>query len=399
MTSTSPTCIFCDNVLGQETKPEHILLSALGGRKTTKRAICSKHNEDFGGSIDNALAKQVSFLRNQLQLESGTRKPPPGLGRAKAGKETVEIKSDGTPKLIAKPFAIKDLGSGQFQVSLTVNTAEEIETYLPHIAAQLGLTTEQARAQFAKGHATVTSRRAGQIHRPTPLGGELECRSIVKSCLVLWATKVGNGDVKSEAYRSAREYVLTGGKFSTPLDSRPLPFLDKLKERYGEFFNLIYIRSDDVGRVIAHFALYNIISWQVVLTERGGAPNQKIALASNPLDPSIWSDTVADKFDLEMGWLEAPDFDVPRTQGRLAAALEKSQKDGMDREFKRIVDEVCLKHGLDTGKPIADPELSVRLQAEVWRRYAHHVLGIPYEEAITGAELLARTVIGKKSKP
>src|ERR1700722_11666968 len=114
MTANSLTCIFCDNALGKDTKPEHILLSALGGRKTTKRVICSKHNEGFGGTIDDALAQQVSFLRNQLQLESGTRKPPPGLGRVKAGKETVEIKSDGTPKLIAKPFTIKDLGSGQF---------------------------------------------------------------------------------------------------------------------------------------------------------------------------------------------------------------------------------------------------------------------------------------------
>ncbi len=29
------TCIFCDNPLTPDTKPEHILLNTLGGRKTT----------------------------------------------------------------------------------------------------------------------------------------------------------------------------------------------------------------------------------------------------------------------------------------------------------------------------------------------------------------------------
>jgi hypothetical protein len=398
MTAAPPVCIFCDNILGPDTKPEHILLSALGGRKTTRRVLCGVHNAEFGGGIDDALTEQVAFIRNQLQMESGTRKPPPGLGRVKAGKETVEIRSDGTPKLIAKPFEITPLAPGQFQVSLTVNTAEEIETYLPHIAAQLGLPLEKAREQFAKGQATVTSRRAGQIHRPTPLGGELECRSIVKACLVLWATEVGNQEVKSEPYRAAREYVLNGGQFLTPLDSRPLPILDALKARYGDFFNLIYIRSDAQGRVIGHFTLYNLISWQVVLAEQGGIPDQKIALASNPLDPKVWSDAIATQYDLGMDWLGVPDFNVPRTQARLAAALERSQRDGMAREFARIVDEVCLKHGVDTDKPITDPELARRVQGEVAARYAHHVLEIPYQEAITGAELLSRGGLGKKSK-
>jgi hypothetical protein len=36
-----PLCIFCGTELTADTKPEHILLNALGGRKTTQRVICS----------------------------------------------------------------------------------------------------------------------------------------------------------------------------------------------------------------------------------------------------------------------------------------------------------------------------------------------------------------------
>src|ERR1700747_1977114 len=52
-------CIFCDKALDGNTKPEHILLNALGGRKTTSKVICSDCNNRFGGTIDDALAKQV----------------------------------------------------------------------------------------------------------------------------------------------------------------------------------------------------------------------------------------------------------------------------------------------------------------------------------------------------
>jgi hypothetical protein len=70
-------CIFCDSDLIPGTKPEHILLDALGGKKTTRRAICSGCNNMFGGTIDQALANQVQVLRNLLQFGSGTGRPPP----------------------------------------------------------------------------------------------------------------------------------------------------------------------------------------------------------------------------------------------------------------------------------------------------------------------------------
>jgi HNH endonuclease len=90
-----PKCIFCENELTPDTTPEHVLLSALGGRMTTKKAICSEHNNAFGGTIDRALAAQVEAIRNHLQLQSGTKKPPPPLKNLTAGSEKISIGSDG----------------------------------------------------------------------------------------------------------------------------------------------------------------------------------------------------------------------------------------------------------------------------------------------------------------
>lgn len=106
-------CIFCEDELTAATKPEHILLSCLGGRKTTRLADCSKHNEAFGSAIDKEVAEQVRVIRNLLQLESGTGKPAPGLKGIKAGAETIDFDSEGNPvRANSKPFTITQQPDG-----------------------------------------------------------------------------------------------------------------------------------------------------------------------------------------------------------------------------------------------------------------------------------------------
>jgi hypothetical protein len=107
-----PKCIFCENELTQDTTPEHVLLNALGGRMTTRKAICSEHNNTFGGTIDKELAAQVEVIRNHLQLQSGTKKPPPPLKNLVSGSEKISIGSDGTPRLDVPPFETVELPGG-----------------------------------------------------------------------------------------------------------------------------------------------------------------------------------------------------------------------------------------------------------------------------------------------
>ena len=65
-------CIFCENELAEDTKPEHILLNSLGGRKTTTAVDCSACNGTFGSTIDDEVGQQVAVLRNMLQFDSPT---------------------------------------------------------------------------------------------------------------------------------------------------------------------------------------------------------------------------------------------------------------------------------------------------------------------------------------
>jgi hypothetical protein len=390
-------CIFCDNELAEDTKPEHILLNSLGGRKTTRRVDCSACNGMFGSTIDDEVGKQVAVLRNALQLNSGTGSPPPMLRHIQSGNDIINLTKDGTPELVAKPFAVRKLEDGCFELQITAKSVEEAAPYIPHIAAQLGCAEEQVLEILKSTAGSYVERRPDTVHHPLEFGGPLAVRSAAKSALVLWATLVGNDEVRSSPYDAARQFIVEGNEaFSlarTYLDSRCPPHSEELQRRFGKFFNLIYLSSDESGRVIGHFTLYNVISWQIVLAEAGGTPNVRIALISNPLEPAQWSDAVADEIDIEFAWLDSPDYtdEFTRTRERFVAIFQHHVETQRARELHRIAADVFEKSGIvDEHEPMPDPQFRDKIAGDMSRRFAMHAAGLPYMENVTGEEIVAR---------
>jgi hypothetical protein len=291
-------CIFCENELTQGTAPEHVLLNALGGRMRTRTAICTEHNNAFGGTIDKALAAQVEVIRNHLQLQSGTKKPPPPLKNLLSGAEKISFGSDGAPRLQIAPFEIVELPGGRFDVKIAVRSEEELQRILPHLASKLNMPLDQVQQQVLAGSAAIVERRPDTVGHRLSFGGEDALRSIVKSCLVLLATKVGSDALKGSAFDAARNFVINGSELfclnSIFMDSRELPCASAMVAEYDDIFNLICVKSDRAGRVIGHFALYNLVSWQAVLGVSGAAA----ALISNPLNGK-WDCDVIERYPVD----------------------------------------------------------------------------------------------------
>jgi hypothetical protein len=169
--------------------------------------------------------------------------------------------------------------------------------------------------------------------------------------------------------------------------------VDELKRRFGKLFNLIYVKSNEAGRVVVHFTLYNIISWRIVLAEAGGTPNTRIGLVANPLDPSKWSDVIADEIDIEFGWLDSPDYsdEFVRTRARISDVVRHYYESETPRELHRIADEVFRKYGIVADdEPIKDPELLNRIVSEISQRFASHALNLPHVENLTGVQIASQ---------
>lgn len=401
--SDKPICIFCETELGPHTKPEHILLNALGGRKTTKRSICSKHNNDFGGGIDDDLASQVEVLRNHLQLESGTGKPPPGLKNIQAGAERINVGSDGRPQLVKPPFTVTDLPDGKFNVEMHARTPEDIQRMIPHLAARLRMSEEEViRQTIQNGQASFVEKRPGGVHHHIALGARESLRSVAKSCLVLFATVAGNEAVRSAPFDEARTFVLQGdpafNKTRIQIDSRDVPGLDEWKKQFGPFFNLVYVRSNEAGRVIGHFTIYNTISWQIVLAESGGPQNLVAVVVSNPLDPAAWEDDAAKLPDIPFAWLDEAErtYELERARQRLIAMAKHHTDAARETEIGRICDDVFAKHGITTDdQAVTDPAVMKSITGEIIQRLAAHALRLPHEQKLTPGEIEAM-LRGKK---
>ncbi|MBO9601887.1 MAG: hypothetical protein J7496_05190 [Novosphingobium sp.] len=342
-------CLFCENPVGQSSKPEHILLDALGGRKTTKWAVCSSCNQTFGGTIDKVLPEQIRVQRNMFQMRSGSGDAPPGLLQVTAASGNVNFTSDGTPRPArSKPFTATPREQGGWDLSFNVESAEQLRKYVPHAAAAMGMSEDELWAQLEGQEASLQTGYVGPVHSTLSCGGEEAIRSMVKSSLVLLATVTGTTALRGPAFTAAQSFVVEGSahfvEHNTAMDGRqlPSPTYEKLVDAHGPMFNLIYVKSDGQGRTLAYFHLINLFSWQMVLASTGGPVNIEIALASNPLDPAQWDDEVASKAPLAFDWLESPDYTdgVETTLQRFSKILELYQELSLKRVARSLITSV-----------------------------------------------------------
>lgn len=381
-------CIFCSEILGEDTKPEHILLNALGGRKKSKSAICSGCNNAFGSTIDAKLADQFLVIRNLLQQETGNGGAPPKLKNIPLGDGYIDIESDGSPVLKGSPLSVEPKGNGTFNVRVTARDRAHFETLIPHLARRMR-TSEAKVCEQLKGQTfSIIRQRPGPEHMKIPLsfGGVDASRSLAKSCLCVLADALGNSEVQQEVYNDVRRFVVEGGeelyKRIVKVDTRVLHENEEVSKKYGPFFNMIYVRSDENGKVIARFTLYNICSWQIVLTESGGSPDFRVGLISNPLNCSNWSDNVGNEFDIEYGWLSSPAFDINDAHNNFLKLVNYCHERARSAEFERIVDSLCKKYGVEEGQDIP-LDIRQKMIAEASLQFVSYMFSIPYEEKVT----------------
>jgi hypothetical protein len=157
---------------------------------------------------------------------------------------------------------------------------------------------------------------------------------------------------------------------------------------FGKFFNLIYTGSNSEGRVVAHFTLYNVIAWHVVLAEAGGTPNSTIAIASNPLDPSVWSDTVTDEFPIDFAWLDNPEYQLERAGQRLTKAIQHHVEATGAQEMQTIIRQVFEENGVPENSKVTDPETIRKITTEVAQRTALHAFNLPHVEKVPGGQII-----------
>jgi len=110
---------------------------------------------------------------------------------------------------------------------------------------------------------------------------------------------------------------------------------------------------------------------------------------SNPLDPVVWSDRIADTVDIPFNWLATEDraYELEKAKERLTSMVKRHHEHSLQTEIGRIVDEVCAKHGIMNDHEAIDPAKQPAIFAEITARLGAHSVGIPHQQMLTSDEI------------
>jgi HNH endonuclease len=371
-------CILCKSELSESTAPEHILLNALGGRKTTKSVICSKCNNSMGNGPDKDLADSVAPIRNIGNFISGKSSPPPTLKNIAHDESDEKVRynleAGSVPIFDAKqPMNITESADGTDLITIYARDEKQLNKLVEATIIRQKLSLEQAEKlrQQAKVNAVTHSFPSPTFKHEIQFGSGESQRAIAKACLVLWADKVGNWEALNVRYDDIRKYI-NGDPVSAKsdkllsIDTRPLP------EDASNFYpnpNIVWVGSNNNGQVIGYFRLFGAIGWSVRICDEGAPENISTGLISNPENPKEWEDDDSASDLLEYEWVASDhgtrDYvAVNSSINRLISrAYERSRSKAFDDEIEKALKDA----GIDNEESLSEEKFIEFTHRLAWR--------------------------------
>lgn len=383
-------CVLCKTQLSESEKPEHILLDALGGRKTTRDVLCSICNNKMGAGPDKDLAESVASLRTIANLKSGSRKKAPSLLVKPESGEAYELSPEGTPTpKIRKPLDFGEDAAGNKTLSINARDEGQLEQLLEAAVSALRLPAEAKEAfkSIARNEAMVKSVPAAQFSGQIQFGTGRSQEAMAKACLVLWAELVGNAEVCLDRYDDIREFALNSTmpaseNFTFGTDTREMP---ELPEGFGENANVIWVGSNDAGMVRGYFNLYGAVGWTFTLGEASPHRNQQTVLISDPMNQSHWVCGPKHAGVLNFDWVSTrpryEDIDWSVAQTKVAALMAHGHQQMQDHAFLQIVQETFIEFGVEKGGYLPKEQIA-DFSKRLAHKFTHLIMKLPYEELL-----------------
>lgn len=364
------SCILCSLPIPNKTKPEHVLLNALGGRLTTRETICPDCNHEMGNGPDKDLAESTAFLRNICGLKAGDGDSPPQIRALETDGEQYDLKPGMRPQIRSrKPMDVQITDDG-IDVRIEAYSDEEADKLAQgaaiKIAKHLGHRAPEVIAAIKRDilkERKSLFRPAPAIQQQLQFGTGCSQQAMAKACLVLWAMEASNREVNNDRYDPIKGFIKSGKKDADPenlvkIDTRPLP---PLPLDYGENPNIVWAGSDESGCVYGYYRLFGAIGWRFLLCEDGGPPSRQVLLISNPFDPAKWKRLRDAESPVDIDWVSAewnswpPQFDQVQLQiGRMA---EYAHRHTQDNWLQELVAEGLKKAGCLEGEIITEEHI------------------------------------------
>lgn len=327
---------------------EHILQNFLGARWTSSKISSNRTQDQFGATIDVALANGLKEIRNLLGAQGGRGEPGPSLKNI-SGSEGTRFKMDpgGKPNIAEPVIKTTQMPNGQHQIQVVLGDMK-----------QLGWAVAKLREMFPdasfdieelRQHVVVQSGYVSEyVNYRSGLGGDEFFRGALKAAFNL----LGESDADIallDVFDEVRTFILNGTgdckKFVHWLNTAEEIALPKI----GEFDQFVSVYSKD-GFVDGYIQFYGEIGFLLRLAEGYSGPefcygylvdSFRDATPAEIRNPSFSKENIP---TFESGSPLPSEVVWPVFSARFSRILERYYRRADTQNLSRIVDDVLLPH-------------------------------------------------------
>lgn len=257
MSKEGNKCFICGSEIREANKTdEHIILNAIGGHLHSYDVLCKDCNSKMGDSADAALAENLSYITDMLQIQRNRKSNHNQVMTDDNGHEVI-VKSAGKELYLRRPYKSIQTDGNATTVSLTVRNLNELNGFLKGLIKDGTITESQAdeirqKAEVSE-HRPVLSKRMSISERAFP--------SIIKSAVDFWVDRTHDID----RIQPLVPYIL-GQK-----DCKDVLYLHLFKELpyptdVKQATHMIHVEgSKETGLLYALMEYYSMFTYIVVL--------------------------------------------------------------------------------------------------------------------------------------
>jgi HNH endonuclease len=376
-----PICILCTSARNSFRKPEHILLNALGGKKTVHGIICDDCNNVTGSTIDRHLAHSVELIRANCGFKAGDGDAPPKLRNLGGGAVKYDL-VDGIPKFRPEQPMERELNDdGSCTISIQARD-------LPHLLqlVEQAIVRWKLAGEIADKFRAEVLERSVVHHNPTPtidinlsFGDRMSLRSMAKSTLVLLASQIGNESVLHRSFDDARYFIMNDADtIDVSINSNMLP---SFTQAYGPTPSVVWAGSDPEGAVFGYFNLYGVVGWTFKLSDHTPSLIRPTVVINDPRQPESRTDDPKVAELLPVEWVKESGFretDIARGVSILRNQMHEYSR---ERLIEKSISEELSKTTFDSTGYL-DPRETRRALDGVAYRVGMGLFRMPWTEPI-----------------
>jgi hypothetical protein len=277
-------CLYCDSPL--DGSVEHLLLSAIGGKKKSRKVLCSTCNNGLGSSIDQVLAEQMKLFSNVLAIKTGRGKDAPMLkGLSLSTGERLDLLPGGIPR--SRDVKVtRTTVDGREQVSIRVpaHRKEVIGEVLRGILAETGKSPANLKNPEARLESVFMDE---PVQVTCELGGKECFRAVGKMALNLLAATIRTDAVRARGFDAIRAFVRDE---STPDEGlvnhdyrNEFPDLPRNKVKAGWRHFIAVSANQATGLVAGFVELYGGLRFSALLADSWRSESMTIAYLVDPV--------------------------------------------------------------------------------------------------------------------